>query len=319
MYLKVHKRHWVRITVNGNKRLGKIMNPNLKYSLGPILYFWPKTDVESFYQQAKTSQADIIYLGEAVCSKRREMKVKHWLDIAKELADSGKQVVLSTMALLEAPSEVTVMKKYIDNGDFAIEANDVSAIQLAHESKIPFVVGPAVNTYNAHTLKIFVKQGMIRWCMPVELSRDWLSNTLIQCEELGIRDQFETEVFSYGYLPLAYSARCFTARAENKAKDDCETCCVKYPTGIQVASQEGQEVFNLNGIQTQSGYCYNLGNDLQSMKGLVDVVRLSPLGIETFDTLSQFKANEQNQSPIVTDSKQCNGYWHQVAGLSTIS
>ncbi|MGV3001342.1 U32 family peptidase [Vibrio sp.] len=288
---------------------------NLQYSLGPILYFWPKADVERFYQQAKNSQADIIYLGEAVCSKRREMKPAQWFDIAKDLALSGKQVVLSTMALLEAPSEVNVMKKYIDNGDFTIEANDVSGIQLAYEAKVPFVVGAAINTYNAHTLKVFAKQGMIRWCMPVELSRDWLRHTLEQCDEIGIRDQFEVEVFSYGYLPLAYSARCFTARAEDKAKDDCETCCIKYPTGIQVSSQEGQEVFNLNGIQTQSGYCYNLGNDLQSMQGLVDVVRLSPLGIETLTTLSDFKANEDNQKRIITNSKQCNGYWHQLAGL----
>jgi collagenase-like PrtC family protease len=109
--------------------------------------------------------------------------------------------------------------------------------------------------------------------MPVELSREWLSNVMAQCDELNIRNKFEVEVFSHGYLPLAYSARCFTARAENKAKDDCETCCIKYPTGLQVESQEGQSVFNLNGIQTQSGYCYNLVNDLPNMHDLVDVVR----------------------------------------------
>ena len=287
----------------------------MKYALGPLLYFWPKQDVENFYEQAKTSSADIIYLGEAVCSKRREMKAKHWLDIAKELSASGKQVVLSTMALLEAPSEVNIMKKYVDNGDFAIEANDVSAIQLASESKVPFVVGPAVNTYNAHTLNLFLKQGMIRWCMPVELSREWLSNVMTQCEELNIRNKFEVEVFSHGYLPLAYSARCFTARAENKAKDDCETCCIKYPTGLQVESQEGQSVFNLNGIQTQSGYCYNLINDLPNMHDLVDVVRLSPLGIDTFSELNNFRANEKGENPIQIADRQCNGYWHQLAGL----
>ena len=71
---------------------------------------------------------------------------------------------------------------------------------------------------------------MIRWCMPVELSREWLNNLLIQCEELAIRDKFEVEVFAYGHLPLAYSARCFTARSENRAKDDCETCCQKKNT-----------------------------------------------------------------------------------------
>ncbi|MBR9788102.1 MAG: U32 family peptidase [Vibrionaceae bacterium] len=287
----------------------------MKYALGPLLYFWSKQDVEAFYQQAKESTADIIYLGETVCSKRREMKPAHWFDIAKDLSASGKQVVLSTMALLEAPSEVNIMKKYIDNGDFAIEANDVSAVQLAAEHRVPFVVGPAINTYNAHTLNLFLKQGMTRWCMPVELSRDWLSDTLAQCESLGIRNKFEVEVFSHGYLPLAYSARCFTARAENRAKDDCETCCIKYPTGIQVSSQEGQEVFNLNGIQTQSGYCYNLINDLPGMQGLVDVVRLSPLGIKTLSDLEQFRANEKGERPQKLENRQCNGYWHQLAGL----
>lgn len=289
----------------------------MKYSLGPLLYFWPKNDVEAFYQQAKISNVDIIYLGESVCSKRRELKPAQWLDIAKDIADGGKQVVLSTMALLEAPSEVNIMKKYIDNADFIIEANDVSAIQLASEAKIPFVVGTAVNCYNAQTLNLFLKQGMTRWCMPVELSREWLNNTLIECEKLGIRNKFETEVFSYGYLPLAYSARCFTARAENRAKDDCETCCIKYPQGITVNSQENQKVFTLNGIQTQSGYCYNLINDLKGMADIVDVVRLSPLGLDTLSLVDDFRANEQSVTRHqLEDSHQCNGYWHSLAGLN---
>ncbi|MGF1899556.1 U32 family peptidase [Aliivibrio sifiae] len=288
----------------------------MKYALGPLLYFWSKENIESFYQKAINSETDIIYLGESVCSKRREMKPKDWFSIAKDISESGKQVVLSTMALLEAPSEVNAMKKYIDNGDFIIEANDVSAIQLASESNVPFVVGPAVNCYNAQTLNLFLKQGMTRWCMPVELSREWLQNVLIQCDDLGIKGKFETEVFSYGYLPLAYSARCFTARAENKPKDECETCCIKYPNGITVNSQEGQEVFTLNGIQTQSGYCYNLINDLASMNELVDVVRLSPLSVETFSEVSKFKANETGTEKFaLKDARQCNGYWHSIAGL----
>lgn len=41
-----------------------------------------------------------------------------------------------------------------------------------------------------------------------------------------------------------------------------------------------------------SGYVYNLGNELASMQGLVDVVRLSPQGTDTFAMLDAFRANE---------------------------
>lgn len=288
----------------------------MKYSLGPLLYFWPKNDVEAFYQSAVSSDADIVYLGETVCSKRREMRVADWMNLGRELAASGKQVVLSTMALLEAPSEVNVMRSYIDNGEFIVEANDVSAIQLAHEKGIPFVAGPALNLYNAQALQVMLKKGMIRWCMPVELSREWLQKVLTEAQALGIRDQFEVEVFSYGHLPLAYSARCFSARAENRPKDKCETCCINYPQGLEVKSQEGQSVFTLNGIQTQSGYCYDLSADIASMKGLVDVVRISPQGAETLDVLAGFKRGDSGFAP---KSHFCNGYWHSIEGMATHS
>lgn len=288
----------------------------MKYALGPVLYYWPKTETEAFYHAAKESEADIIYMGETVCTKRREMKVPNWLELAKEIAKSGKQVVLSTLALLEAPSELNDLRQLVNNGDFLVEANDLAAINIAQENKLPFVAGPAINCYNALTLKLLQKQGMVRWCMPVELSRDWLNNVLTQFESLNIEKNFEVEVFSYGYLPLAYSARCFTARSEDRPKDKCETCCIKYPVGREVFSQERQKVFVLNGIQTQSGYCYNLGNNLKEMKGLVDIVRISPLGLETLDIVKQFKANEDGSNPLHIEHKRdCNGYWNGIAGL----
>ncbi|MFJ1231131.1 U32 family peptidase [Yersinia proxima] len=292
----------------------------MKYALGAVLYYWPKTDIETFYQAAASSSADIIYLGENVCTKRREMKVGDWLALAKDVAASGKQVVISTLALLQAPSELNELKRYVENGEFLLEANDLGAVNMAAERGLPFVAGHALNCYNAYTLRILHRQGMMRWCMPVELSRDWLANVLQQCEELGFRNQFEVEVLSYGHLPLAYSARCFTARSEDRAKDECETCCIKYPQGRPVLSQEEQQVFILNGIQTQSGYCYNLGNDLISMQGLVDIVRLSPQGMETLGVIDQFRANELGLNPLtLADKADCNGYWRRLAGLELVS
>ncbi len=96
----------------------------MKYSLGPVLWYWPKETLEDFYQQAATSSADVIYLGEAVCSKRRATKVGDWLEMAKSLAGSGKQIVLSTLALVQASSELGELKRYVENGEFLIEASD---------------------------------------------------------------------------------------------------------------------------------------------------------------------------------------------------
>lgn len=288
----------------------------MKYSLGPVLWYWPKATLEAFYQQAANSSADVIYLGETVCSKRRATKTADWLDLARQLAGSGKQVVLSTLALVQAPSELTEVKRYVDNGEFLIEANDLGTVNMAAERKLPFVAGHALNCYNAVTLKILLNQGMTRWCMPVELSRDWLINLLEQCQQLGIRKRFEVEVLSYGHLPLAYSARCFTARSEDRPKDECETCCINYPNGRPVLSQEDQQVFVLNGIQTMSGYVYNLGNELTAMQGLVDMVRLSPSGPETLALIDAFRANENGAAPLpLTANSDCNGYWRRLAGL----
>ncbi|NDJ59098.1 U32 family peptidase [Enterobacteriaceae bacterium 4M9] len=291
----------------------------MKYSLGPVLWYWPKETLMDFYQAAATSSADIIYLGEAVCSKRRATKVGDWLEMARSLVAGGKQVVLSTLALVQAPSELNELKRYVENGDFIIEANDLGAVNMAAERRLPFVAGHALNCYNAVTLRLLLKQGMTRWCMPVELSRDWLVNLLVQCDELGIRDKFEVEVLSYGHLPLAYSARCFTARSEDRPKDECETCCINYPNGRQMLSQEQQQVFTLNGIQTMSGYVYNLGNELTAMQGLVDIVRLSPEGEDTLAQLEAFRANENGAAPLpLTANSECNGYWRRVAGLELV-
>lgn len=41
---------------------------------------------------------------------------------------------------------------------------------MCAERKLPFVAGHALNCYNAVTLRLLLKQGMTRWCMPVELS-----------------------------------------------------------------------------------------------------------------------------------------------------
>lgn len=287
----------------------------MKYSLGPLQYFWPKAQVLQFYQEVAASDVDIVYLGETVCSKRRELKFDDYLQLAHMLREAGKQVCLSTMTLLEAPSELREMRRYCDNGEFLVEANDMGAVGLLHEKRLPFVAGSALNVYNHHSLRRLVNMGMQRWLMQVELSGDWLRELLAQDTIQDVRECFETEVFAFGHMPLAWSARCFTARSENRQKDQCELCCIKYPQGRAVLSQDGQEVFVLNGIQTQSGDRYNLVNQLPSMQGSVDVVRLSPEPGGTLQWLEKFKANECGAAPLKLGNNECNGYWLKLAGM----
>ncbi|MCH8501126.1 MAG: U32 family peptidase [Aliidiomarina sp.] len=287
----------------------------MQFSLGPVLYFWPKATMQAFYRQAAESDVDVVYLGETVCSKRRELKLDDYLTIAHELREAGKQVCLSTMTLLEAPSELRELKRYCDNGEFLVEANDVGAIRLLREHGLPFVAGAAISVYNQHSVKRLVDMGMQRWVMPVELSRDWLQELLSHDEVQSVRDRFEAEVFAFGHMPLAWSARCFTARSENRHKDQCELCCIKYPDGRRVDSQDGQRVFVLNGIQTQSGDRYNLINQVPQMQGLVDVVRISPQAEGTFDWLEKFRDNTQGAAPIKLPAGDVNGYWLQLAGM----
>lgn len=288
----------------------------MKLSLAPIGYFWPRTRVQAFYEHVAQSPVDRVYLGETVCSKRRELSLDDYLDIAQRLRESGKEVVLSTLTLLESAGELKELQRYCDQSEFLIEANDLAAVQRVAERGGAFVAGNAVNCYNPSTLKRLVELGMKTWNPPVELSREWLVDLFDDPLARSVRERLEVEVFSFGHLPLAYSARCFTARSEDRPKDDCRLCCIKYPNGRTVYTQDDQPIFTLNGIQTQSGQRYNLLSDIDSMRGLVDIVRLSPQAEGTFDWIDQFH-NAIHNDPISVEipDTDINGYWHKLEGM----
>ena len=293
----------------------------MRLSLGPNLFFWPRQTVEDFYQQHINSPAEVIYLGETVCAKRRNLKPADWIELAKQLASSGKQIVLSTLALIEAGSDLAGVKRLCNNGEILVEANEMGAVQLMADQKLPFVAGPSLNIYNAYTLKLLHNQGLIRWVLPVELNAETLIDILADAESLGIRDKIETEVFSFGYMPLAYSARCFTTRFHNISKDNCQFVCQEYPEGLPMGSQEGEELFNINGIQTLSGRIQHLLPYWQQMQEIgVDLMRISPQPNYTSEIIQRY---HQVISGQLTDTDidqyltapACDGYWRGESGM----
>ena len=290
-----------------------------KLSLGPLLYYWSRDDVFRFYESIADTAINIVYLGETVCSKRRLLRPEAWLQLAAMLQEAGKEVVLSTLTLLEANSELSALKKICDNDQYMIEANDMSAVQLMSGKK-SFVTGPAVNIYNSRTLEVLACSGLKRWTLPVELSKETLTQ-LHKNRPVSV----ETEVFVFGRLPLAYSARCFTARAHNLPKDDCQFCCLDYADGLMLRTREDESFLVLNGIQTQSAKTQNLIMDINDLIDLnIDVLRISPQSkntqqiIDIFDNCLHGKVTasdaEKSLQPYIM-SGECNGYWHGNAGM----
>jgi len=297
----------------------------MQLSLGPVLYWWPREDIEAFYERIVGSPLEVIYLGETVCSKRRALSGAEWIELGRQIQRRGTQVVLSTLALIESGSELAAVRRLCRNGELLVEANDMGAVQLMVDQKLPFVAGAGLNIYNAHTLKLLYRQGMRRWVAPVELCRQSLSDILDAARHAGVGEDLETEVFAFGRLPLAYSARCFTARAHDLNKDDCEFKCLAYPEGLPMATQEGEPVFTINGIQIQSSQMVNLLPHWQEAEETgVGLMRISPVPQHTREVVERFyqviSGTGDGCAPLETlpVTATCNGYWHGQAGIATV-
>jgi O2-independent ubiquinone biosynthesis protein UbiV len=291
----------------------------MKLSLGPLQYFWPREQVLAFYAEVAGWPVDIVYLGEIVCPKRRELRLEDWLEIGAWLAESGKEVVLSSLTLLEAGSELGVLRRLCRNGRFPVEANDMAAAGILAQAGSPFVGGPTLNVYNPRTLAVLARLGMTRWVLPVELSGA-TAGALIATAPGN-----PCEVFAWGRLPLAWSARCFTARAQDRPKDHCRLACLADPDGRLLRTREDQPFLVLNGIQTQSALTQDLAPWLGELRAAgVAVLRLSPQATGMAEVVRQFDALRRGTAapgtlaalaalaPVGT----CDGYWRGTAGFA---
>lgn len=295
----------------------------MRLALGPLTYFWPRQKVLDYYEEAAQWPVDVVYLGETVCSRRRELKPSDWIDLAADLAAAGKEVVLSTFELIETDSDLRVMRQMAENGRFMVEANDMGAVQrLADKGR--FVAGPFLNIYNAATLELFAGLGAARWVPPVELPGPGLRKLLSEAPA-GI----ETEVFAWGHLPLAVSARCFTARFHDLSKDHCDFRCLHDPDGLPLATQDDEPFLLLNGVQTQSGRVQNLLPMVEKCREIgVDLLRLSPQSRDMARIVDLFArvvrrelapGEAQRGLDAAASAMTCDGYWHGHAGLERVA
>ncbi len=294
----------------------------LKLSLGPLLYHWAHDDVVRFYATMARTAVDTVYLGETVCSRRRELRLADWLHIAADLLEAGKEVVLSTQTLIESGSDAALLHKIAANGLCAVEANDMGAVHCV-AGKVPFVAGPHLNLYNLPSLRWMAQLGAQRWVMPLEMTRNDLA-----VMQAGRPVGLQTEVWAHGRMPLAFSARCFTARHRNLPKDDCRFSCLDHTDGLLLRTREQAPFLVLNGTQTQSAKVHTLLGELDTLANLgVDMARLSPQSQHMDEVIALFDGVRQGQlSPLTAQAallpllpdQACNGYWHGQPGMAQV-
>jgi collagenase-like PrtC family protease len=291
----------------------------MKLALGPLLYYWPRSVVLAFYDEISDAPVDTVYLGEVVCSRRHEVAFEDWLAIGERLAAAGKEVVLSAQALTESEGDLKLVRRAVANGRFRVEANDWGAVHLL-AGAAGWVAGPHLNVYNPQTLALVAELGATRWVAPVEATRELVAGML------GERPPgMQAEVFGYGRMPLAMSARCFTARRYDRQKEDCGYACLEHPDGMTLATREGQPFLVVNGVQTLSAGVYCLADEFEALAGTgVDLLRVNPQWRNTADVLFALRAacdghlssfDAHKAFAALAPGKLWNGFWHGRPGM----
>lgn len=244
----------------------------MRLTLGPLLFNWPAQHWADFYARiADEAPVDRAVLGEVVCSKRQPFHEALVAEAAERLERAGKEVIFASLGLVTLKRERRALAGLAASG-LPLEVNDLTALRHLPEGA-RFSVGPLVNVYNEGTLGFLAARGASDVCLPPELGLASVERLAAAARGLGVC----LEVWAYGRVPLAISARCYHARLAGLAKDSCQFVCERDPDGLAVETLDGQTFLAINGVQTLSESWCNLAGDLSALaKAGVGALRLSP-------------------------------------------
>ena len=250
----------------------------MELTVGPLLFHWATDAWSDFYARlADEAPVDRVVIGESVCSKRLPLYADRILEAVERLERGGKSVVLTSLALVTLPRERRAAAGLFAQTDHEVEIDDLTLMRWAGKEgeadKPAFSIGPLVNVYNESTLGFFAGRGARAVCLPPELPFASVASLAAAARPLGIG----VEVFAFGRVPLALSARCYHARAHGLTKDGCLFVCEKDPDGMDIKTLDGAPFLTINGIQTMSSKYLNLIPATDALCALgVSRFRISP-------------------------------------------
>lgn len=293
-------------------------SPRLRLVLGPVLFLWDATVWRDFYFRiADEADVDCVVLGEVVCSKRQHFHEPLIDEVAERLRAAGKAVRLASLALVTNEREVRRTHHLCARNDIEIEAEDLSAHHLLRGR--PHAIGPLVNVYNGAAAQVLAARGARSICLPPELPLPAVAAIVRDAPDVDF------EVFAFGRVPLAISARCAHARVKGRTKDTCQFVCQDDPDGLPVDTLDGEHFLALNGVQTMSYTCQSLVAEVPALiEAGVAGLRLSPqrcdmVGVaETFRNVIAGRLDSREaQAEIAArydGASFSNGFLHGEAG-----
>jgi collagenase-like PrtC family protease len=291
-------------------------------SLGPVFFNWPADSLRDFYLRiADEAPVDTVHLGEVVCWKRAPFFQPHLAEVIDRLTAAGKEVVLSSLALISTDQEMAAMRDLAAMPGFLIEANDIGVADLL--AGRPHAIGPFVNVYNEDTLAFLAACGAVRCCLPAELPRASVA-------ALAGAAQVDIEVQVFGRLPLSISARCFHARSRHLHKDGCQFVCAEDADGLPVRSLDDEPFVVVNGTQTLSDACCCLVAELDDLQRIgVSRFRLSPQATDMVAVARIFRdvlagrrdadAAAADVARLVPEMPLANGFFHAAEGRAFVA
>ena len=144
------------------------MRGSMKLTLGPNLFNWqPDVWRDFYFRIADEASVDTVAVGEVVCSKRMPFFDEHFPAVIERLTSAGKQVLVSSLALITLERERRRTEELVLDEGFIVEVNDITC--MTHLAGRSHAVGPFVNVYNEGTALWLATQDARSICLPPEL------------------------------------------------------------------------------------------------------------------------------------------------------